>query len=219
MFFENPSEILEIARRAGCAIFVVPREVPAEIPGAIILQPEEKTTITIEQVREVTARLNLKQIGEVFVVVRPAEKLGLDAANAFLKSLEEPGEKVHYILITDALGEILPTITSRAAIYRLKTPTNFREVQADEKVKAIAKRLMVAAPAELPILAEEIAKKKDGVRAYALSVLDAAIEMLYKSYFLTGKSAFLDRLPKFLVAYQAIAKNGHVKLHLVAELI
>ena len=92
-------------------------------------------------------------------------------------------------------------------------------ISADEKVKTLAKKLMTCAPADLPALAEEICKKKDGVRAHALLVLETAIEMLYKSYFITGKSIFVEKLPKFLSAYDAISRNGHIKLHLVADLI
>ena len=67
-------------------------------------------------------------------------------------------------------------------------------------------------------LAEEIGKKKDGVRAYALEILGAAIEMLYKSYFITGKEIFIKKLPKFLAAYEGISRNGHVKLQIVSNL-
>ena len=220
MFFEDANEIEQIARRTGCAIFVVPDEIKVEINGAILLGPEDKTVITIEQVRAVTARLNMKQTNDQFVVVRPAEKLGLDSANAFLKNLEEPGEKVHFVLITSVPSMIIPTILSRAQIYFLRQAFDVRKISvADEKIKTLAKRLMVASPKDLPALAEEIAKKKDGVRAYALEILGVAIEMLYKTYLITDKEVFLKKLPGFLKSYENIGKNGHVKLHLVADLI
>ncbi len=220
MFFDNVSDIEKIASRTGCAVFVVPNDGKVEIKNAIALQPEGKTVITIEQVREVAMRLAVKQTSEQYVIIRPAEKLGLDAANAFLKNLEEPGERVHYILITSAPSLILPTILSRAQIYFLKTtPAINSGVDADEKVKTLAKRLMAAKQAELVEIAEEIAKKKDGARAYALDVVGTAIEMLYKTYFITGKDVFVKKLPAFLAAYENIERNGHIKLHLVADLI
>ena len=77
---------------------------------------------------------------------------------------------------------------------------------------------MVAKPADLVGLAEEITKKKDGVRAYALGVLGTAIEMLYKTYFLTGKDVFVKKLPQFLAAYEGISRNGHIKLQIVSNL-
>ncbi len=220
MYFDDVSKIPVIAKQSGCSIFVVPEGVEVKIPRALNLEPCEKSVITIEQVREVTGHLNMKQTSEQFVVVRPADKLGLDAANAFLKNLEEPGERVHYVLISDSLSQILPTILSRAAIYILRRPSEISaELVADEKIKNLAKRLIVARPADLPSLADEITKKKDGVRAYALGVLGVTIEMLYKSYFITKKEAFIRKIPKFLAAYEAIEQNGHVKLHLISDLL
>ena len=218
MFFDEIDEIEGIAKRTGCAIFVVPDGKKVEIKNALILQPEDKTVITIEQVREVEARLNVKQTSEQFVLVRPAEKMGPDAANAFLKNLEEPGDRIHFVLITSAPSLILPTILSRSQIYFLRIePAISRGIEADEKVKTLAKRMMVAKGADLVALAEEIAKKKDGTRAYALSVVGTTIEMLYKSYFITGKDIFVKKLPGFLTMYENIEKNGHIKLHLVAD--
>ena len=220
MFFQTPEEVLEISSKIGCGIFVMPRDVKFEIKNAIILQPEEKTTITIEQVRNVIGALNMRQITDQYVIVRPADALGEEAANAFLKSLEEPKDKVHFILITDAPSRLLPTILSRAAVYFLRQSDMLSgEIKADEKIKGLAKKLMVAKPSELVGLAEEISKKKDGVRAYALEILGVVIEMLYKSYFITGKEVFIKKIPKFLAAYENIERNGHIKLHLVADLI
>lgn len=218
MFFEDVSQVQEIAGKCGTAVFVVPDEFQVEIPQALVLQPEEKTVITIEQVREMMARLELKQTNDVYVVIRPAEKLQLEAANAFLKSLEEPGDKVHYVLITSKPSMLLSTILSRASLYYLRVQDD-GSIHADDKVKDLAKRLMVARPADLPSLADEIAKKKDGTRAYALEVVGAAIEMLYKSYFITNKDVFVRKLPKFLALYERLMQNGHVKLQIVASLI
>ncbi len=175
--------------------------------------------ITIEQVREMISRISTRQTSDLYVVVRPADLMGDAAANAFLKNLEEPGDRVHFILITDSPSKLLPTILSRAAIYFLRSENVLTsDITANEKDKALAKRLLVAKPAELVDIAEEIAKKKDGVRSYALEILGFAIEMLYKSYFLTGKDVFVRKLPKFLAAYEGVARNGHVKLQIVSNL-
>jgi len=220
MFFEEVSEIVGIAKQLGTGVFVVPDEIPVEIKNAIILEPEEKSVITIEQVREVLGRLMTKQTENLFVVIRPAEKLGEEAANALLKSLEEPGERIHFVLVTAAPSKLLPTILSRAAVYFLRSSKSVEDgIVAGEKELLLAKRLIVARAEDLVGLAEELTKKKDGVRAYVLGILATTIEMLYKSYYKTGKEAFLLKLPKFLKAYENIEKNGHVKLHLVADLM
>ena len=220
MFFDSIAEVLKISRRTSCAIFVMPKNIKVEIKNAIILAPEEKTIITIEQVKNLIARLNKRQIVEQYIIIRPAELLGEEAANAFLKNLEEPREKIHFILITDEPSKLLPTILSRAAIYFLRQSGLIDAgIEAEAKVKDLAKRLMVTRGEDLVRVAEEIyAATKENKREYALNVLCTAIEMLYKTYFITGKEIFVKKLPMFFEAYEGIEKNGHIKLHLVADL-
>ena len=217
MFFESVSEISEIASKCGTAIFVVPNNVSVDIKNALVISPEEKSVIAIEQVRKIMPRLAAKQTADLFIMIRPAEAMNAEAANALLKALEEPGEKVHFVLVTSEPSMILPTILSRAAVYILRTEEN-DEIVADNKIKELAKKLLVAKGSELVATAEEIAKKKDGVRAYALEVLGVAIEMLYKTYYITGKDVFVKKIPKFLAAYEGVNRNGHVKLQIVSNL-
>jgi DNA polymerase-3 subunit delta' len=69
----------------------------------------------------------------VFVIER-ADELGDEAANRMLKTLEEPASFVHLILLTDRLGEILPTIRSRCQAVRFEAPT---EEQASAAVREL----------------------------------------------------------------------------------
>jgi DNA polymerase-3 subunit delta' len=58
----------------------------------------------------------------VFVIER-ADELGDEAANRMLKTLEEPASFVHLILLTERLGEVLPTIRSRCQLVRFDAPS------------------------------------------------------------------------------------------------
>ena len=69
----------------------------------------------------------------VFVIER-ADELGDEAANRMLKTLEEPAPFVHLILLTDRLGEILPTIRSRCQAVRFEAPS---EEDAAAEVQAL----------------------------------------------------------------------------------
>lgn len=219
MFFQEISEIEKVAEKVGCAIFVLPKDEKVEIRNALTLAPEGKSIITIDQVRDVLPQLATRQTESRFIVIRPADKLGEEAENAILKNLEEPQENVHFVLITDNLSGLLPTILSRAAIYIWEgSRGDLKEIRADAKIKEQAKKILTVKADGLTELAEELTKKKEGVRAYVLEVLGVAIEMAYKSYFLTGKKAFVDKIPKLVAAYENIAQNGHIKLHLVADL-
>ena len=219
MFFNSISEIPEIASRTGTSVFVVPKNEKVEIKGAIILQPEEKRAITIEQVRGVIARLGVKQFSDTYVLIRPADMMNDESSNALLKSLEEPKEKVHFVLVTDSPSRLLPTILSRSAVFILRQDYDLRAIsEDDEKIRALAKKLISAKPGDLVSISEEIAKKKEGVRNYALRVIGTAIEILQKSYLITGKEVFLKKLPRYLEVYENINKNGHIKLQIVAGL-
>ena len=219
MFFDDLSSILEISARTSCAIFVLPRDAQVAIKNAIILSPEEKSIITIDQVKNLIMQLNKRQITDQYIIIRPAELLGDEAANAFLKNLEEPNDKVHFVLITDKPFKLLPTILSRSVLYYLRQPDVIvSQITVDDKIKDLAKKLMVTRPSDLVKVADEICSTKENKREYALKVLETAIEMLFKSYFITNKQVFVKKLPMFLETYENIDKNGHVKLHLVADL-
>jgi len=63
-------------------------------------------------------------------VIESADQLGEEAANRLLKTIEEPPAYVHLILITDRLGDVLPTIRSRCQVVRFEGPS-MQEVAAE----------------------------------------------------------------------------------------
>lgn len=118
------------------------------------------------------------------------------AQNAFLKTLEEPKDFCHFVLITEQPTALLPTILSRAQVFFLRTENPLDTAPAaKEKIMALAKRLVAASPKDLPEIALEITKSKTEPRATALAVTSTTIELLYKSYFKTGNQKFLTKLP------------------------
>lgn len=217
MYFDDLSRIQELSQKTNCVIFVIPSEIEVRISKALILQPEDKTMITVEQVRGILNKVSTKQLKDQYIIIRPAEKLTDVAANAFLKNLEEPNERIHYLLITDSPSKLLPTVLSRSRIYFLREKMD-DSIKADEKDKELAKKLITAKPRDLMLIAEEISKKKSGARNEALKIVGLTIEMLYKSYFITEKEIFIRKLPKFLELYENLEQNGHIKLHFVADL-
>jgi hypothetical protein len=51
-----------------------------------------------------------------------ADRLSNDAANALLKTIEEPNERARFVLTTSASGRILPTIRSRCVLIPCDAP-------------------------------------------------------------------------------------------------
>lgn len=86
-------------------------------PQAIGRRTPETQDISIDQVRTlVLARAAYaphEGRAKVFII-RRVEELSVSAANALLKTLEEPGARTHFILLTSQPDALLPTILSRA---------------------------------------------------------------------------------------------------------
>ncbi len=61
------------------------------------------------------------------VIISNVEKMRTDVVNAFLKLLEEPGENVMFILTTDNINALLPTVISRCQLLACK-PLDTTEV-------------------------------------------------------------------------------------------
>lgn len=93
-------------------------------PDLRILTPEKPGQgIKIDQIREVIARINhTSQAAYKIIVINPAESLLLAASQALLKSLEEPSERTLFILLTERIERLLPTIRSRCQILRFVPP-------------------------------------------------------------------------------------------------
>jgi len=84
-----------------------------------------RTVITVDQVREMIRKLQLTtsiSTRKVTCII-PAERMHPSAANALLKSLEEPaGSDTVLILVTDSPGKLPITIRSRCQVISVNQP-------------------------------------------------------------------------------------------------
>jgi len=231
MFFDTLEAIPSLAKKTNFSIFALPSEKDflavhklletSYKSACLFLVPDKKTNkISVEATREFMNLSDTRATSDRFFCVISAEVMTPAAANAFLKNLEEPQSLDHYIFLVHTPSALLSTILSRAELFVLKTKNSLaKPLEADEKVKTLAKQLIVADVKTLISLSNDISKKKDNARAYALEITATAIEILYKTYFATGEEKFLKRLPNLLNLYENLSKNGHIKLHLVADMI
>ena len=95
-------------------------------PDVWMVEPDpSKATpvISVDQVREVVRKVGFHRFSgkRRTVIVDPAESLGPGAANALLKTLEEPPEGTGFILISHRSSALLPTIISRCQRIRFAT--------------------------------------------------------------------------------------------------
>ena len=98
-------------------------------PGLLVLRRpyDEKakrfaTSIPIDEVRRLRSFLSHSAGEEAWrvVIVDEANELNVNAANALLKSLEEPPARAVFLLISSAPGQLLPTIRSRCRVLALQ---------------------------------------------------------------------------------------------------
>jgi DNA polymerase III subunit delta' len=86
--------------------------------------------ISVDQIRSLSnfANLSAHSGGYRVVLIHPAETMNNNAANALLKTLEEPTDKLLFILVTHKPQQLLPTILSRSLSIAVPMPS--REVSA-----------------------------------------------------------------------------------------
>jgi len=85
-------------------------------PNLLWIEPEkEGSTIKVDQIRIVSEFTNQTSLqGEYrIVIIHPADNMNINAANALLKTLEEPASGALLVLISDQLGKLPATILSR----------------------------------------------------------------------------------------------------------
>ena len=94
-------------------------------PDFMLCQPEDGSRqIRIDAIRRVNDFLaQTPQISHCQVVsLRPVEVMNTNAANALLKTLEEPAGESFLLLETERFGSVLPTIRSRCQRLTLNPP-------------------------------------------------------------------------------------------------
>jgi DNA polymerase-3 subunit delta' len=85
-------------------------------PDIHLIEPESKSRrILIEQMRELERNLQMRSLlgGHKIGVIVDADRLQPNAANAFLKTLEEPPAKSTLLLLSSLPDQLLETILSR----------------------------------------------------------------------------------------------------------
>ena len=149
----------------------------ASTPDYLVIEPEEgKKSIAVETVRKTLKKLSLSSDGKRIIIIDAVDEMNPNSANALLKTLEEPGEGVHIILIAHSLANVLPTIISRCRQFRMNN------LKSDEVLTVLKEELGNKSAIEMDVLVELAAGRpgealrlgKDGEEV--LSLLDAYLE-------------------------------------------
>jgi DNA polymerase-3 subunit delta' len=158
-------------------------------------------SIGIDPVRAIAEVIDLTahRAGHRVILLTPAEALTTEAANALLKMLEEPPPRTQFVLTSDRLDEVLPTIVSRCALLRVAPPPQAPAIEWLRKAGVGDPERALAAAGGAPLLAIDDAS----------SALDEATRRLLLQALARGPQ--LDaigtgaRLPRTLAVAEAIA--------------
>ncbi|HKF45480.1 MAG TPA: DNA polymerase III subunit [Thermoanaerobaculia bacterium] len=190
-------------------------------PDLTVVQPQG-VQIRIDGVREAVgfgAGKPYESSRRVAIVSR-AEMLGAEAANALLKTLEEPGRHFHWILTTTRAEALLPTVRSRCVAVPLP-----RESRAERTEAWVSRGFPAEDAAELvdidledPRQAAEVLEEHRAWRANILAALEAGLArravapLLLLAEALAQADADRARLFPEILADAAVASAGSSEL-------
>jgi DNA polymerase-3 subunit delta' len=151
----------------------------------LVVRPADKRILPVELVREVIHAANLApSVGPWRIFILPeVERMAAAAANALLKTLEEPPERVVLLLTCSEPETLLPTVVSRCQLVPTQPPT------PDEIRKALVEQWNVE-----PQRAEQLAALSHGHIGWAIDAAQrpeierARSESLARLISLTGAS-------------------------------
>ena len=123
---------------------------------------KQNAKIKIEKIRDLLPFVQQTVDGWRVIVIEPAEALNMSSANALLKTLEEPGDRVVIILLADHYLKLPATIRSRLQHFALD---RISEVQAGEylsehlpQLDQTQKQLLLNLSNQMPLQAMQLAQ-------------------------------------------------------------
>ncbi len=125
--------------------------------------------ITIDQVRTLNdfSSLSAHQGGFRVVLIHPAETMNANAANALLKTLEEPSGQMLFILVTHKPQQLPPTILSRCLTLAAPMPLPDASAAWLKQQGIDDPTALLAQAGFAPLQAERLAEEAAGVEEYS----------------------------------------------------
>jgi DNA polymerase-3 subunit delta' len=196
------------------------QETEADDTAAVTKKTKKKTQISVAQIRDLSGFLSMsshRSDGLRIVLIHLAEALNLASANALLKMLEEPAAGVVFILVSQQLQRLLPTITSRCQKISMPIPN---EAQAlawlDEQGVANAKQqLAYQEGSPLKVFAEQ-SQFNQLVEVWRLLALGHKLEPNVAAPILIASSVEVGiiALQKWIYDMVALCLGAPVRYHL-----
>lgn len=182
-------------------------------PDVHHVAPESKSRkITVKQMRDLEQEIRMRSLrgGAKFAFVFDADRLVPEAANAFLKTLEEPPPGTHVLLLSEQPEQLLPTILSRCVEITLRAPSaperSESELAAADLLNAFFSKRQHGLQAGL-----WLAQQLQGLLSATKEAISSAMESEYKAeekqYKQIVDSKWLEQLEE---AYAARTESAYL---------
>lgn len=186
---------------------------------SLLLIRPEKGVIKIEKAREVISFISLQLTGKArVIIIDEAQLMNDQAANALLKSLEEPPEKTYFILLAPSIAGLLPTIRSRSQIVRFGALT----LSQLEKISHIKEEWVLQSAQGSVELARQLTEEDlNSLRQRALDVWEDILDGRVEEVLPVVKEMVKEREAALQVAriWQQLLRDGGYYRHGVKEVI
>ncbi|KTE30481.1 MULTISPECIES: DNA polymerase III subunit delta' [unclassified Sphingopyxis] len=167
--------------------------------------------ITIDQIRGMIRRLHFSlSLGDWRVIVVDAiDDLETDAANALLKTLEEPPAQTVFLLISHSPGRLLPTIRSRCRTLR------FQPVERDVMTAWLHEKRPMTGLAEV----RATVTAAGGIPGKALELIDSDVAATEKKLLAIAATGDPDNRLREALAREVSGSSNRAKLELVIDIV
>lgn len=176
--------------------------------------------IPIDAVRELVRKVGYRRFNarRRFVIIDPADALQGAAANALLKTLEEPPEDTHFILVTANASGMLPTILSRCqrirfGAVRLEPLTTWLKAQGHTALVQTAAVRSLGCPGIALSLVEGEMSERNKIRDGFIEMLATAADrrQAWAQSLTQGKrTEWRGRVGRFLEVYEELLRDTAV---------
>jgi DNA polymerase-3 subunit delta' len=193
--------------------------------------------IRVGDVRELTRQIRLKpyEATRRVAIIVDAQRMNLNAANALLKTLEEPPDRALLILIAPHPRALLPTVTSRchrvpfgplspSEREEVMAMRGAEEIEADEVIDVAALRDAIDASPGARLDAVESLGRDRAQVTRTLSTFEAALVAEIRAGVAEGRGlgelrSLLEAATRAAGARADIARNVHVQMALERALL
>lgn len=152
--------------------------------------------IKIDDVRNLNSLVRLSFNEKTLIVIKNINLAGEEALNAFLKNLEEPQEKIYFVLTAPSESSVISTIVSRCQI--VKTVSRQKSLVDSEEIN----KFLIMNKSEKLMYLGKIKERDD-----ALTFINNLISYLFYEKKLNNMEILIKTLTN-------IKNNGNIQLHL-----